>query len=256
VKPIRIRGTPAAGGKLPLICVPLVARDRETLLAEAAVAVAARPDIVEWRVDHYREIGMPGAVLEAGRALKEALRGIPLLFTRRSAAEGGEKVAISEQSVVELYAEVCGAGIADLVDYEMSNGAASTKAVREASRRHGVGLVCSYHNFESTPGLPQLAAEFDRARALEGDVAKVSVMARSPDDAFTLLAATRQASQRLDLPLIGISMGPHGATSRIIGFTFGSALTFGVAAASSAPGQMPVDELRVKIETVRKALDG
>lgn len=253
MKPISIRGKPAAGGKLPLICVPLVARDREALLAEAAVAVAARPDIVEWRVDYFQDLG---DVIDAGRQLRRALADVPILFTLRSVREGGQKVSISEQSVVELHAEVCGADLVDLVDYEMSNGAASMKAVREASRRHGVGLVCSYHNFESTPTLQQLAAEFDRARALEGDVAKVSVMARSPEDAFTLLAATRQASQRLDLPLIGISMGPHGATSRIIGFTFGSALTFGVAAASSAPGQMPVDELRVKIETVRKALDG
>ena len=174
MKPISIRGKPAAGGKLPLICVPLVAKDRAALLAEAAAAVAVRPDIVEWRVDHYRDIGTPGAVVEAGRALKKVLNGIPLLFTRRSAAEGGEKVAISEPSVIALYAEVCAAGIVDLVDYEMSNGAASVKAVREASRRHSVGLVCSYHNFEGTPAMPELAAEFDRARALEGDVAKVS----------------------------------------------------------------------------------
>jgi 3-dehydroquinate dehydratase-1 len=236
--------------------VPLVAADRQSLQAEAALAAAARPDIVEWRVDHFGAIGSTAAVLEAARDLRRALPGVPILFTRRSAAEGGQAVAISERAVIELYAEVCAAGCVDLVDYEMSNGAASVAAVRDASRRHGVALVCSYHNFEGTPALPQLAAEFDRAVALQGDVAKVAVMARIPDDAFTLLAATRAASQRLDLPLIGISMGPHGATSRVIGFTFGSALTFGAAAASSAPGQMPVGELRTAIETVRKALGG
>jgi len=163
-------------------------------------------------------------------------------------------VPISEAAVVELYGEVCAAECVDLVDYEMSNGAASVKAVREASRRDGIGLVCSYHNFESTPPLAALAAEFERARAMEGDVAKVSVMARGPEDTFTLLAATRQASRALDLPLIGIAMGPHGAVSRIIGFAFGSALTFGVAAASSAPGQMPVADLRAAIDAARKAL--
>jgi 3-dehydroquinate dehydratase-1 len=138
----------------------------------------------------------------------------------------------------------------------MSNGAASVNTVREASRRHGVGLIGSYHNFESTPALPQLIAEFARARDMQADVAKVAVMARSPGDAFTLLTATRSASQNIDLPMIGIAMGPHGATSRIIGFVFGSALTFGVAAASSAPGQMPVADLRAAIEAARKALDG
>jgi 3-dehydroquinate dehydratase-1 len=256
MKPISIRGKPVAGGKLPLICAPLVAADREALLAEAAAAAAARPDIVEWRVDFFRGIGDTAAVIEAGRALRRALPGMPLLFTRRSAAEGGQRVPITEKAVVELYAGICAAGCADLVDYEMSNGAADMKAVREASRRHGIGLVCSYHNFDETPPLAALAAEFRRAQALGGDVAKVSVMARAPGDALTLLAATLQASQAIELPLIGVSMGPHGALSRMVGFAFGSALTFGVAAAGSAPGQMPIAELRAAIETARKALGG
>jgi len=254
--PISIRGKPAAGGRLPLICVPLVAADRAALQAEAAIAAAARPDIVEWRVDHFHDIGSSASVIDAARMLRSALPGIPLLFTRRSAAEGGQRVAISEPAVRELYGEVCAADCVDLVDYEMSNGAASMQAVREASRRSGIGLVCSYHNFESTPPLPQLSAEFERARTMGGDVAKVSVMARNSDDAFVLLAATRQASQALGLPVIGISMGPQGATSRVIGFAFGSALTFGVAAASSAPGQMPVADLRAAIEAARNALGG
>jgi 3-dehydroquinate dehydratase-1 len=256
VRPIVIRGKPAAGGKLPLICVPLVGADRSALESEAKVAAAAQPDIVEWRVDHFRDIGSTAAVIDAARMLRGALPGVPLLFTRRSAAEGGQRVPISEQAAVDLYAEVCAADCVDLVDYEMSNGAASMKAVRDASRPRGIGLVCSYHNFESTPPLPQLAAEFERARTMDGDVAKVSVMARSPDDAFVLLAATRQASQAMELPVIGISMGPQGAASRIIGFAFGSALTFGVAAASSAPGQMPVADLRAAIESTRQALGG
>ena len=256
MKPISIRGQPAAGGRLPLICAPLVAATRDALLAEAAAAVAARADIIEWRVDYFREIGDAAAVLDAGQALRRALSGIPLLFTRRSAAEGGQRVPISERAVVELYAEVCGAGLADLVDYEMSNGAAEMKAVREASRRHGVGLVCSYHDFDGTPPPAALAAEFRRAQALGGDVAKVSVMACSPADALTLLAATLQASKEIELPLIGISMGPLGALSRMVGFAFGSALTFGVAAASSAPGQMPIGELRAAIEVARKVLGG
>jgi 3-dehydroquinate dehydratase-1 len=256
LKPITIRGAPAAGGRLPLICAPLVAANREALLAEAAAVASARPDIVEWRVDYFGGIGDAVAVLEAGRALRRALPGVPLLFTRRSAAEGGQRVPISEKAVVDLYTEVCAAGFADLVDYEMSNGVAEVAAVREASRRHGVGLVCSYHNFDETPPLPALAAEFRRAQALGGDVAKVSVMARGPGDALTLLAATLEATKAIDLPLIGISMGPHGALSRMVGFAFGSALTFGVVSGSSAPGQMPIGELRAAIKSARKVLGG
>jgi len=253
LKPIRIRGRPAA---FPLICAPLVGATREAVLLEAAAACAAKADIVEWRVDHFHGIDKANAVVDTGRALRGALSGTPLLFTRRSPAEGGQAVAISEARVVELYSEVCADGFADLVDYEMSNPADSVKAVREASRRHGVGLVCSFHDFERTPPLAALAAQFRRAQELGGDVAKVSVMARGPEDTLALLAAIMQASATLELPLIGVSMGPHGALSRMIGFAFGSALTFGVATGSSAPGQMPIGELRAAIEVARKALGG
>lgn len=256
MKPIMIRGKPAAGGRLPLICAPLVGASRDELLAEASAAVAAQCDIVEWRVDYFREIGNAPAVVAAGRALRGALGGMPVLFTRRSVAEGGQPVAISEQAVLELYGEICAAGCVDLVDYEMSNGAASMKSVRDASRRHGIGLVCSYHNFDATPPLPALAAEFRRAQAMDGDVAKVSVMAQEPGDVLTLLSATQQASREIEPALIAVSMGPHGALSRVIGFTVGSALTFGVASGASAPGQLPIAELRAGIEAARKALGG
>jgi 3-dehydroquinate dehydratase-1 len=245
-RPISIRGIPA---KVPLICAPLVGATREAVLQEAATALAAKADIVEWRVDHFRDFQ---DVIGTGNALRRALAGLPLLFTRRSVAEGGKAVPISEKRVVELYGEVCAAGFADLIDYEMA--LPETKAVRDASRRHGVGLVCSFHDFERTPPLAELVARYRRAQELGGDVDKVSVMARGPQDALTLLAATMQASETLELPLIGVSMGPHGALSRMIGFAFGSALTFGVAAGASAPGQMPIGELRAAIEIARKAL--
>jgi 3-dehydroquinate dehydratase-1 len=251
VKPISIRGKPAA---MPLLCAPLVGADREALLAEAAAAQAARADIVEWRVDFYREIADTASVIDAGRALRRAHPDMPLLFTRRSAREGGQRVAISERQVAELCAEVCGSGFADLVDCEMASAPADMRTVREASRRHGVGLVCSYHDFQRTAPADELLAHYRRAQDLGGDVGKVSVMARTVQDALTLLAATSRAAQTLDIALIGVSMGPHGAISRIAGFAYGSALTFGVATRGSAPGQMPIGELRTAIEIARKAL--
>ena len=246
MKPIQIRGQAA---KFPLICAPLVGGSRDEVLAEAAKALAAGADIVEWRVDHFKDFQ---DVIHTGEALRRALSGLPLLFTRRSPGEGGQRISISERQVVELYSEVCAAGFADLVDYEMA--LPDMKAIRDVSRANGVGLVCSFHDFARTPPLAELAAHYRRAQDLGGDVAKVSVMARGSEDVLTLLAATQQAAQALTLPLIGVSMGPHGALSRTIGFAFGSALTFGVAAGASAPGQMPIAELRAAIEIARKAL--
>ena len=251
MKPISLRGKPAA---MPLVCAPLVGANADALLAEAAAAQAARADIVEWRVDYFAQIADTAAVIDAGRALRRAHPDMPLLFTRRSPREGGQPVALSERQVAELCAEACGAGFAELVDFEMSSAAVDMKAVREAARRHGVGLVCSYHDFERTAPMGDLVAQFRHAQELGGDVGKVSVMARTVEDALTLLAATSQAAKTLQIALIGVSMGPHGAISRMVGFAFGSALTFGVATSSSAPGQSPIGELRAAIEVARKSL--
>lgn len=47
-------------------------------------------------------------------------------------------------------------------------------------------------------------------------------MPRDLDDVLTLLAATRQASKKLRIPLISMSMGPYGSLTRLFGWTFGS----------------------------------
>jgi 3-dehydroquinate dehydratase-1 len=256
MKPIVIRGRPAAEGRVPLLCVPLIGASRDALLAEAAAVRSSAPDIVEWRVDYFGAIDDADAVVETALALRQELPGLPLLFTRRSLREGGQRVQIGEQAVVDVYVAVCEADCVDLVDYEMSNEPARIGAVRDASRRHGIGLVCSYHNFEETPPAEALAAYFRRAQELGGDVAKVAVMPTRREDVLTLLSATLRASQTLDLPLISVSMGELGALSRVVGFAFGSALTFGVGAGASAPGQLPIGELRTSIEIARKALHG
>ena len=96
----------------------------------------------------------------------------------------------------------------------------------------------------------------EAAERLGGDVAKVAVMPQGLQDVLTLLGATHTASQTVGLPLISMSMGPLGAVTRMVGGLFGSGLTYGVCAAASAPGQVPIEELRSVLGTVRKAVLG
>lgn len=253
-RPINVRGKPLAGGRVPALCAPLVGRTLEELLGEARKIRDAHPDVVEWRVDFFARINDRAAVLDAGRSMRELLPGVPLLFTRRSPMEGGQATGMEEGEVPALYAAVCEAGFADLVDYEMSRDPAHVRAVHEASRRHGVALVLSFHDFGKTPSLDFLMERFRMVKALQGDVAKVAVMPRSMDDVLTLLEATLRASRAMDIPLISMSMGAQGALSRVVGFAFGSALSFGVGAASSAPGQIELDALRSAVDTLRRSL--
>ena len=47
-----------------------------------------------------------------------------------------------------------------------------------------------------------------------------------------------------DKPVVTMSMGEKGSLSRFSGEIFGSAITFGVVGKASAPGQIPIEELR------------
>lgn len=253
-QPIELHGQPIAGGKFPLVCTPLVGRTLAMLMVELAVVLPKLPDVLEWRVDFFDAIGDTADVIAAAQAIKQAAGNIPVLFTRRSTIEGGEKIAIDEAQVMALYAAVCESKSIDLIDYEMANDATNIAAVRAAAKANDVKLVLSYHNFSSTPNLETLVKKFLAAEQLGADVAKVAVMPSEPDDVLTLLAATREASKELRIPLISMSMGSYGALTRLFGWAFGSSLTFAVGASSSAPGQVPIEDLNTVLAIVHKSM--
>lgn len=255
-KPIELNGQPIAGGKFPLICTPLVGRTLDKIMAELAVVLPKKPDVLEWRVDFFEQIGDAAAVIAAATAIKKEAGNIPLLFTRRSTIEGGEKIALNEGQVIAMYTTVCESKTIDLIDYEMANDAANIVRVRDAAKANGIKLVLSFHNFSYTPGLETLAAKFLTADQLGADVAKVAVMPRDLGDVLTLLTATHEARKKLRIPLISMSMGPLGAVTRMVGGVFGSSLTFAVGAAASAPGQVPIEDLNTVLAIVQKSIGG
>lgn len=255
-KLIELKGKPLGGGKQPLICAPLVGRNREQLLAEVRTVAAKKPDLLEWRVDFFDGIGDSAEVVALAASIRQSAGGIPLLFTRRSIHEGGEPIALTEAEVVQLYRAVCDSGHVDLVDYEMSRDAGDLQQVQQAARANGIPLIMSYHNFNETPDHDFLCQRFRQAEQLGAAVAKVAVMPRTPQDVLTLLGATLQSSQQLGIPLISMSMGGYGALTRMFGWMFGSTVTFAVGASSSAPGQIAIEDLQAVLAMVQKAPAG
>lgn len=251
-KPIELNGKPV---KFPLVCTPLVGRTKEQILSEVTLIVAKQPDLLEWRVDFFEAIGNADAVIDVAASIKQAA-GIPILFTRRSIKEGGQEIALNEDAVAALYARVCQSRAVDIVDFEMSNDPAHIHQVRAASTANNIQLILSFHDFQQTPSLRSLKQKFARARELGADIAKVSVMPRSLDDVLTLLSATLQSSQELDIPLVSMSMGGHGSLTRLFGWAFGSAMTFAIGDSSSAPGQVPIEDLQAVLGIVQKTITG
>jgi len=255
IKAVDARGR-KLGGETPLLCAPLVGRTRERVLAEAATVIAQKPDVIEWRVDFFEAIGDTKAVIETAQALRGLAGKLPIMFTRRSAREGGEPMAIGDDAVVDLYAEISASRLVDFIDFEMGNDPEHVRRVRASTKAHHVRLILSYHNFSYTPGVEFLVGRFLEAERLGADVAKVAVMPRDRMDVLTLLAATAQADDKARIPLISMSMGPLGSVTRMVGGLFGSWLSFAVGASASAPGQIPIGDLVTVYDIIRRARGG
>lgn len=255
-KTIQVHGKPLGGGALPIIITPLVGKTTASILGEVAAIVPKRPDLLEWRIDFFADIGDVKAVVATAEAIRQAAGGIPVLLTRRNASEGGEAISIDEAAVVAMYVAACQARCVDMIDYELSNAPDDLQRLREVSAANGIAMIMSYHNFQMTPDAATLDAKFSAAESLGADVAKVAVMPKSEQDVLALLAATDRARQTISLPLISMSMGGIGSLSRIMGWVYGSAATFAVGKSSSAPGQIAIEDLRAVLATVRKAVTG
>ena len=126
--------------------------------------------------------------------------------------------------------------------------------MRAASTANGLGLILSFHNFQSTPAQDVLSQRFAQAQQLGADVAKVAVMPQRLEDVLSVLGATLDSSQKLNIPVVSMSMGGYGSLTRLFGGAFGSAMSFAVGAAASAPGQVPIEDLNKVLEILQKSM--
>lgn len=256
---IMLRGVRLGAGAAK-IAAPLVGTTPEDLWHEAEAVATAGVDVAEWRADHLvaarGTVAPPPDVAQILAGLRARLGAIPLLVTVRTSVEGGA-VEISDADLTTLLIALVEGAVdedarPDAVDVELARGTALA-AVLPRARQHGVAVVVSAHNFQATPSRDAMVAHLEAMAAAGGDVVKLAVTAQDPSDVLELLAATLEASQRLDRPVITMSMGPAGVVSRLAGEVFGSALTFGQVSAPSAPGQVEVSRLRDAVVLIHES---
>ena len=281
------RSIPGPGG-LPAVAVSLTGPSLAQARTQARSAVDAGADVLELRVDLLEETGALAApdpldaataaaqVLECLRGLGEAIdsadatggadAGAPVLLTCRTTAEGG-RAQLDDASYGALLRSVLD-GLTDwaperrpaAIDVEVQRGC--LPQVCEQAHGLGIDVVASFHDFETTPADEVLEEVLARMAREGADLAKIAVWPTSADDVARLLGvcarATAGARERsgLGVPVAAMSMGALGAVSRVAP-AFGSALTFAVVpdeqgqARASAPGQLPIQDVRRCLELLR-----
>lgn len=250
---VEVRGVRIGEG-IPKICVPIVGKTRNEILAAAESFESVKKDVVEWRADWFDGVFDFAQVEAVMKELRRVLGNTPILFTFRTANEGGEK-AIEPAAYAELNKRAAATGLIDLVDVEAFTGDEVVRDIIESAHESGVVVVASNHDFEKTPEKDEIVRRLRKMQELDADIPKIAVMPQSRKDVLTLLSATEEmASEYADRPIITMSMSATGLISRLCGECFGSALTFGAVGKASAPGQMNASDLSEILNLIHTSL--
>lgn len=240
------------GEGAPKVIVPLVGKTEEELLEEAMLIKSSQPDLVEWRVDFFDKVEELSEVENIARQLRNSLEDIPLIFTFRTAKEGGAK-ELSEDDYRQLNLTAIKSGNLDLIDVELFSTKETIETLLPAAKEHGVYVIMSNHEFSFTPAKDVIMDRLLQMQAYGADIVKMAVMPLSVGDVLTLLDATNTMKvQHGEKPVVTMAMGRLGLITRLSGEVFGSALTFASGKEASAPGQIPVGELRTALEILHK----
>ncbi|MFJ7685959.1 type I 3-dehydroquinate dehydratase [Peribacillus butanolivorans] len=238
------------GEGVPKIIVPLMGTTQEELLQEVETVKSLEPDIIEWRVDVYEHVESLNSVSEMISKLRKALPSTLLLFTFRSHKEGGNK-EITDQYYFELLHTAIRTKNIDLVDVELFYEESDVKATVNVAEENGVYVIMCNHDFHKTPAKEDIIYRLRKMQEYGAHIPKIAVMPQSVDDLLVLLDATHTMKTKYaDRPFITMSMSGTGLVSRLTGAVFGSACTFGAGKEASAPGQIPVSQLRSVLEII------
>src|SRR5690625_3954733 len=238
------------GEGMPKIIVPIVGRTDHELLGEVKEVMELDPDMIEWRADKYNNIHDLEEMKNMLYQLEERLSGIPLLFTFRTVAEGGD-TEIGEETYFSLVQTAIESKNIDLVDVEYTFTEKERNILVKKAKENNVFVVMSSHNFQTTPSEDSITSAIHKMIATGADIPKVAVMPKTIEDVFTLLKATNVIKKEYkQQPIITMAMGKYGLITRLAGEVFGSDATFGAGKEASAPGQITVSELRSVLKTI------
>ncbi len=248
---VTVRGV-SIGRGMPKICIPVVGKNDDDIMLQAGEAVARGADLIEWRVDSYDCAFQPECIRAVLEKLRRGIGDIPLIFTFRTAYEGGKR-PIESPSYIRINELAAMSGLVDAVDVEVNREPVCVEAIISNAHEAGIKVIGSCHDFHKTPSEAEMAKLFKKLQASEADILKLAVMPQTMDDVLRLIEVTHHVEKYgVDKPVITMSMGDMGSISRICGEFFGSSVTFGAAHQASAPGQISAEKLKTVLSILHE----
>ncbi len=231
------------GRGTPLICVSVMDKTKEAVVKEIERLTARKAEMIEWRVDAFEGVNSPNAVREVLEAIKTLVEDTIFVFTFRSKEQGG-LCSLPSETVYDLHQVAAESKVVDFIDVEYFYTENADGEIYNLQKM-GARIITSHHDFHETPSSDVLFMLLEQMKHSNAEIVKMAMMPNTVEDVLRLLAETNRFHQRYpNQPLITMSMGKLGMISRISGETFGSCVTFGAGKNASAPGQIPMEDLK------------
>lgn len=250
---IKVKELTIGCGK-PKVCAPVVEDNDKDILTRLAEFDQLDIDLIELRIDYYKQINDDEHCFQLFKAIKELSISKPVILTYRSADEGGQ-VTLDSKQYLSLYRKAIEADAFDIYDVEL---AAGTNMIIELNGIiHGAGkyVLMSSHHFQRTPEIESLMQKFKVMDSFDADILKIAVMPEDLQDVINLLEFTVRANEEYpDKAIVTMSMSELGLLTRMTGEQFGSAITFASAGKQSAPGQIDYQDLNQVLDIIHQCV--
>jgi 3-dehydroquinate dehydratase type I len=114
----------------------------------------------------------------------------------------------------------------------------------EKIKRLGAKTIVSYHDFHSTPDLPEFDRVLNQQMSLGADICKIVSTATEIQDNLRILEFVSNSTKKVKI--VSFAMGKLGVISRVFSPIYGASFTFASVqrGAESAAGQLTLDEIR------------
>lgn len=238
--------------EVPIICVPIVEKNKDDIIAAFKECYENKIEAVEWRVDLYEGINSPNEIRYVLEAVEDYTRDMLLIYTVRTKQQGGE-IEVDESKLIDLYDVASESQVVDFIDVECFSVKSPSKVIAKI-HENDKKVIVSHHEFLETPEEPVLFHIYEDLFQTGADIVKIAVMPKNSNDVVRLLKFTCDVKEKNpNKPLITISMGKLGTISRITGEIFGSAITFATLGKKSAPGQLTQENVKEILDVIHKA---
>ncbi|MEM1281940.1 MAG: shikimate dehydrogenase [Chlamydiota bacterium] len=191
-----------------------------------------KADVIEFRLDQF-QFSQHYAI----ESLK-ASSTVPVIFTLRKRSQGGEFTGDEQERLDQIlrFATL----EPDYFDLEYDVNEDFYEELVSVSPN--TQIISSFHDFSGAP--IELKPVLEVMKQLPASIYKISTMANSTLDALKMLRFVKENAKR-GTRIVGICMGEHGHSTRILGPIFGSEIIYATLSdgLKTAPGQLTADDL-------------